>query len=195
MKEFLFENNCPSFIGGWFIDTQICDGVIDFFEKDTHFEKGPGVSGGDVNLDYKFSIDKTISTYFRGPLTDNYFNALNDVLTLYKEKYPDCNDHMCKWQLSDHVNIQYYPPTGGYYEWHKEKDGGHHLTNLRHLVFMTYLNDVNDGGETEFLYQNIKVKPQKGLTLIWPSQWTHTHRGITSLTEDKFIITGWLNFV
>jgi hypothetical protein len=59
---------------------------------------------------------------------------------------------------------------------------------------MTYLNDVNDQGETEFYHQNIKIKPEKGLTLIWPADWTHTHRGITSPSENKFIVTGWYNF-
>jgi hypothetical protein len=58
---------------------------------------------------------------------------------------------------------------------------------------MTYLNDVPRGGETEFLYQGIKVEPKKGLTLIWPADWTHTHRGLPAPT-DKYIITGWLNF-
>ena len=65
----------------------------------------------------------------------------------------------------------------------------------RHLVFMTYLNDVNNGGETEFLNQRIKFKPQKGLTLVWPADWTHSHRGLVSLTETKYITTGWLNFI
>jgi hypothetical protein len=60
---------------------------------------------------------------------------------------------------------------------------------------MTYLNDVDEAGETEFLYQEIKFKPKKGLTLIWPADWTHTHRGIPSLSEEKYIITGWFNFV
>ena len=58
---------------------------------------------------------------------------------------------------------------------------------------MTYLNDVPDGG-TEFLYQNIKTKAQKGLTLIWPAHFTHTHRGIVSKTQPKYIITGWWSF-
>ena len=59
---------------------------------------------------------------------------------------------------------------------------------------MTYLNDIEDGGETEFLYQKIKVKPRKGLTLIWPVDWTHTHRGIVSPSQEKTIITGWYEF-
>jgi hypothetical protein len=64
----------------------------------------------------------------------------------------------------------------------------------RHLVFMTYLNDVTDGGETEFFYQKLKVKPEKGLTLIWGADWTFTHRGITSPTQTKYIVTGWFNY-
>ena len=64
----------------------------------------------------------------------------------------------------------------------------------RHLVFMTYLNTVKSGGETEFYHQKVKVKPKKGKTLIWPSEWTHIHRGRTSFKEDKYIITGWFSF-
>ena len=59
---------------------------------------------------------------------------------------------------------------------------------------MTYLNDVTDGGETDFFYQRIKIPPKKGLTVIWPADWTYTHRGIPSKTQDKFIVTGWFNY-
>ena len=57
---------------------------------------------------------------------------------------------------------------------------------------MTYLNDGEDGG-TEFLYQKIASPAKKGLTLIWPANWTHTHRGIISSTNEKIIITGWFS--
>jgi hypothetical protein len=56
---------------------------------------------------------------------------------------------------------------------------------------MTFLNDMTDEGGTEFLYQDLKVEPKKGLTLIWPSYWTHTHRGVISKTQEKYIVTGW----
>ena len=60
---------------------------------------------------------------------------------------------------------------------------------------MTYLTDVvGEGGETEFYYQKLKIKPKKGLTLIWPSDWTHTHRGIPAPDEEKVIITGWIHY-
>jgi len=57
---------------------------------------------------------------------------------------------------------------------------------------MLYLNDVEEGGETEFLYQKMRVKPTKGTILIWPADWTHTHRGNPPLSGDKYIYTGWM---
>ena len=65
----------------------------------------------------------------------------------------------------------------------------------RRLVFMTYLNDIEEGGGTEFYYQKIITPAKKGLTLLWPTDWTHTHRGQVSDTEEKYIITGWFNYV
>ena len=59
---------------------------------------------------------------------------------------------------------------------------------------MTYLNDVKDGGGTEFYYQNQIVKAQKGLTIIWPSEWPHVHRGLISNSETKYIATGLYGF-
>ena len=57
---------------------------------------------------------------------------------------------------------------------------------------MTYLNNVKNGG-TEFINQKIITEAEKGLTLFWPSDWTHTHRGVVS-KQDKYILTGWLNY-
>ena len=65
---------------------------------------------------------------------------------------------------------------------------------IQHLVFMTYLNDVKKGGETEWYYQKLKVKPKKGLTVIWGADWTFVHKGHTTFNEDKYIITGWFEF-
>ena len=65
------------------------------------------------------------------------------------------------------------------------------MTVKRLLVYMTYLNTVKKGGHTEFLYQKLKIKPEKGLTLIWPADFTHTHRGNVVEEGDKYIATGW----
>ena len=63
----------------------------------------------------------------------------------------------------------------------------------RYLVFATYLNTVEDQGGTAFKYQDLTIKAEKGLTMIWPSDFPFTHRGVISPTEEKFIVTGWIH--
>jgi hypothetical protein len=60
---------------------------------------------------------------------------------------------------------------------------------------MTYLNDVKDGGQTEWFHQKLKIKPEIGLTVIWPVDWMFLHKGVVAKKEEKFIITGWFSFI
>jgi hypothetical protein len=110
----------------------------------------------------------------------------------YIEKYPDANK-VKKFGVFENINIQQYQPNQGFYPWHCENTGEKSLARDRHLVFMTYLNTVEDGG-TEFKFQNLTIPAKKGLTLIWPATWTHMHRGVISKTSVKTIITGWFSF-
>ena len=109
------------------------------------------------------------------------------------KEYPEANKVAVYRDSREAINVQKYPIGGAYHGWHAERGGT--ATGHRHLVFMTYLNDITDGGETEFMYQKLKIKPRKGLTLIWPSDWTHTHRGLPSATQVKYIVTGWYGFI
>jgi hypothetical protein len=90
------------------------------------------------------------------------------------------------------IKIQKTPPTGGYHVWHCEHDTREHGSRL--MLVMAYLNNVEEGGETEFLYQSRRIKPEKGTIVICPSGYTHTHRGNPPLTGDKYMINGWLEF-
>ena len=59
---------------------------------------------------------------------------------------------------------------------------------------MTYLNNVDDGGETYFNHFDLKIKPEIGKTLIWPADWTHIHSGEILNSGVKYIITGRMHF-
>lgn len=80
----------------------------------------------------------------------------------------------------------------GFHIWHAEnidKASSHRI-----LVWMVYLNDVEEGGETEFLYQQLRLKPEQGTLVIFPAAFTHVHRGNPPLSNEKYIITGWVEF-
>ena len=57
---------------------------------------------------------------------------------------------------------------------------------------MIYLNDIEDGGETEFQYQRRRISPSAGTVVFFPAGLTHVHKGNLVLGEqDKYIVTGW----
>ncbi|MEO8445756.1 MAG: 2OG-Fe(II) oxygenase [Gammaproteobacteria bacterium] len=92
------------------------------------------------------------------------------------------------------VNIQKYPAgVGGYPHWHCEISADESFEALHRIVlWMYYLNDVEVGGETEFYFQEVKIRPRKGTVVIAPAGFTHTHRGNRPLSGDKYILTSWL---
>lgn len=185
-----------SFIEEFHIDEQICDQLINFFNTDEYVQTQKGLvdTNRSLSSQRKKSIDVSLPIKYKHPAMSAYRKALSKSCFQYMKKYPYCHKFE-PWDILEHVNIQYYKPTWGYTKFHTEMSGTDKRFSARHLVFMTYLNTVTDGGETEFYHQDIKVNPVKGKTLIWPSDWTHTHRGIPSPSQEKYIITGWYSFV
>ena len=121
---------------------------------------------------------------------ESAMNALGPCYQEYTKEYPMLA------QAEPHcvttMRLQKTTLGGGYHIWHCEQSSKG--TSCRVAAFMFYLNDVEEGGETEFLYQRKRFKPKAGTLLIWPPSYTHTHRGNPPLSNDKYILTGWLEF-
>ncbi len=81
---------------------------------------------------------------------------------------------------------------GEFYHWHI--DGGSHQFSQRQLVMLWYLNEVEQGGETDFLYQGLSVKPETGKLVMFPPFWTHEHRARVVEQGVKYIATTWIVF-
>ena len=184
-------NKLNNFIAGWYIKPKVCDNLILLFEKS--LDKGPGKLGAGVDVTRKLSTDLSIDPLDNRPEIKAYYKELNKVLENYKKKYKYSDQNQQPWGMTGSWNIQRYNPGEGFFALHCEKSGLN--TTLRHLVFMTYLNDVTDKGQTEWYYQKMKVKPKKGLTVIWGTDWTFMHKGIVSPTQTKYIATGWYNYI
>ena len=187
-----YEIDKSTFIGGWYILDGICDELIDTFHKNKS-KWIDGTLGEDRKL--KQNLKKSTEMIIRPNEYDNYaknyIDHLGNCLKLYRKKYP-FSDNVAYYSLYDNIKIQHYKPSEGYFKWHTENEGFGD-DRMRHLVFMTYLNTVENAG-TEFYHQELKTPCVKGLTLIWPSAWTHYHRGVINKEKEKFIITGWINF-
>jgi len=181
----------------YIVDVNICDELIKWFHSNKKFHATGVVGGKEQTIDptRKKSIDlpfDLVNIMKKVKVVASYSYQLHSILERYLKVYSLANQ-VEPFGITEPVNIQYYKPYEGYRAVHCERSG-FKSTIGRHLAFQTYLNTVQDGGETEFIYQQYKCKAVKGKTLIWPADWTHSHRGIISPTEDKYIITGWYTF-
>ena len=169
-------------------DLKICDDLITYFKENNQYKQS-GKTSDTNNQVSKKSTDVYVFNESQDPTITKYFQTLSGFIKQYLDYYK------LKYfvRTKEATNIQYYKPGEGYYGWHCERTSNENLNTTRAFVFMTYLNNVKNGG-TEFKYQNKKFQAKKGSTLIWPSDFTHTHRGVISETQEKYIITGWFHF-
>ena len=192
-----------SFIGGTYMPEKVCDDLIDFFESNPERQTQGKVNANPnedlENLQQERNlVKKSIDMGFDIPnnpedceVMNEYFKYLNMGIAEYQHDYPVVKN-LERFGTIEGVNIQKYNPGDGFYEWHQERNGW--PTASRCLVHMTYLNDVPDGG-TNFYFQKLTTPAKKGLTVIWPSDWTHIHQGQVSKTHTKYIVTGWMNYL
>lgn len=182
MIEFQFLDK--NLIGGWVISPELCNSIIqDFKNREALQHDAPSVRG------YRYLSN----TEMNHDLIQAYESELDNVIQHYLIKVPYSWEGMASFKRETPYNVQHYQPGNYYSAWHCENNGEPDFIR-RNLAYMTYLNTVNDGGETHFLYQDLKVKPVAGLTLVWPAYFTHTHKGVPAPSESKYIITGWYEF-
>jgi len=185
----------PNFIGSWILEpTSLCDDLIDYFELHQGKQKRGVIEFG-LDLDTKNSVDITI-------LPNEINSPGNEVFNKYFQSLFDCHkDYLAQWTffatLAENLeigsfNLQRYQSGQHFQKIHAERTSLNTLHRV--LAWMTYLNDVDEGGATYFSHYDIEVQPRKGLTLIWPAEWTHAHKGSVVNEGSKYIITGWMNF-
>lgn len=119
---------------------------------------------------------------------DDFLKFLNsEILEPYNQKYPGFGR-----PLAIEGKMQKTAPGEGYHVWHCELDPA---ASKRVLAWALFLNDVEEGGELEFLYQNRRIKPKRGDFVVWPANFTHIHRGNPPINDTKYIVTGWFQYV
>jgi hypothetical protein len=193
------KSSIKDFIGIYdgYIPDEACDQAIELFNKYQDFNKVfSRFSTEGVTQDEK--DDKHL---FCGPdvLTDEEFNVNKLKLLMVnfdmalRHYYTETNVKKYTEEdiITDHVKIQKTIPSQGYHVWHIEH-GASRENAKRVLVYSIYLNTVEDGGETEFLYQSQRVKPVKGRIVIWPAGFPYVHRGNPPLNGEKYIATSWI---
>ena len=172
-----------------------CDLIIDIFEKHKSVQEERSDIQKENNVDDTFLSLLTIQQEKK--VTDLLYRideCLRSNFEKYAEKYKETallDNEVSKKPLIREFKVQKTRPGQGYLRWHHERWMGGGESEKRFLVYTIYLNDINKGGETEFLYQKTSVSPKKGTLCLFPAEYTHVHRGNTPTEEVKYIITGW----
>lgn len=172
------------------LNKEMCNYMIERFE-DAKQEQYPGRIGQTANQDLqiKRSTDLVVSGKEQWRDIDTYlFKSLSYALREIKKIHSFFNG-----PFKDMGYAIQRTDENEFYHWHI--DGGSHQFSQRQLVAIWYLNDVaGPGGETEFKFQQLKVKPEQGKMILFPPFWTHEHRGVTLEKGVKYLATTWVVF-
>ena len=127
----------------------------------------------------------------------NTLSAFGQGLQKCFDMYLDEFDNLKNDNLQSRIiKAQETKAGGGYHVWHHEQGTQEGGCNTRSLVWLFYLNTLPDEayGETEFLYQQKRVKPAENTMVLWPASFTHPHRGNPVYGDAvKYVLTGWFN--
>lgn len=180
------------------LSVEICEDIIYIFENDNiHKRKGicGNKSNSGVNPDMKDTIDYTITE--SDPKLADIFNLLYRELNHNLKKYMESTDfddykHLDEYDYVRGVcfQMQKYNKNVGKFNYHVDENINTNEKENRIIVYIWYLNTVDIGGETEV--NNSIIKPTTGKLLLFPATWTYPHCGCKPISDDKYIITGWI---
>ena len=154
-----------------------------------HSEKSLEIQKNDYQINFNAEYHKyNVRNFNDKNSVDIFFDGLQNCFNEYVQKFSILQ---CSKLRGSYMKMQRVPPGGGYHVWHYESDGDR---SARVIVYTLYLNSlqIEQAGETEFLYLQQRFRPIENQMLLWPAGYTHTHRGNTVFGEkSKYIVTGW----
>lgn len=177
-----------------------CQHLINDFEQGVNISAGSNRQLSEAALkhmkdDYQLRLDiqSHWSSFFKNENPVNiFFDGLQKCFNDYVENFSTLK--ITNLNASE-MKMQRTSPGGGYHVFHFENDGS--KNKGRALVYILYLNTLlpEECGETEFLYQQLRVRPEENMLIIWPADFTHSHRGnVLHGINKKYIVTGWFHF-
>ena len=183
-------------------DKEYCDSLINAFELSVEMIKtvkrvdhGYNAQQANNTMYYiandLFANQQRSQTFVDLEILQTFNKTIWECYDVYRKKY-GVLEGIGRHQLNPDVKIQKTLPSEGYHVWHCEH--GDVQSSSRMMLVMLYLNDVEEGGETEFLYQSRRIEPKMGRLVFCPAQFTHTHRGNPPLKGNKYMMNGWLQY-
>ena len=169
------------------VSKEWCNKVIDLFEqskKDTFDNDRKSFT--ELNIEGKEEFKDIKETYIR-VLRQNLQHFMKEV-NIENHHFPPIID-------MENIRIKKYTDNGkDVFKNHVDVLRSQGPSSKRFLVFIMYLSDVDEGGETSIPRYNIKCKPKAGRLLMFPPFWTHPHQGEKVIKGTKYQIMTYLHY-
>jgi len=189
--------NISNFIGVYdnYITKDECDKAIKLYEDQDKFNK----TVNRIASEKTSILQKQDQQYFANSNNvDVWWEDLKSMIFNFEIAFKHYSENTGALDAYDggpfnftSLKIQKTLPTEGYHTWHIEHHKGYH-NEARAFAYSVYLNNVEEGGETEFLHFSKRVKPKTGRIVIWPAAFPYVHRGNPPLKKEKYILTSWM---
>jgi len=174
------------------LDAETCRSIIDAFEtcpdvrdgRVFHMDRGDVESSDKVSFDLPMPVEGAWADLHR-----RTHGAVSEAILSILPRYPSLQVDALG---STGYKIQKYRRGEGHFTWHVDSFGP--MAEARVLALILYLNDVTSGGETEFHHQARAIEPRAGRGILFPTAWTHMHRGVVPQSGDKYVISSFFEF-
>ena len=121
------------------------------------------------------------------PIAQNIHNQFNMLLLATTVRYAE------RYGIKDplwHEGYQMLRYQGGQ-EYKAHFDGGSKEVN-RQISCICYLNNNYEGGELEFVNFKVKIRPEPGMLVLFPSSFPYTHVAHPVTEGTKYNLVTWL---
>ena len=168
------------------LSEEFCKGLIAKFEECP--DKRPGKTLAGYEPERKASTDLFLTNH---PSFTSEDRTFFECLSQNSQDYIQQLAHN-PWkgnQEDTGYNMQRTEP-GQQFVWHTDFSAECDRNRIRTATFIWYLNDIEEGGQTEFT-NGISVQPKTGRLLMFPADFSVIHRGVSPVSQTKYIVTGW----
>ena len=167
-----------------------CDATIVAFSKSDsiYLDREQRPSYTHLNISQRFHAQDPLWMGIQRKLSDDF----TKVLRQYIQDVDMIPDLPVKYGYEEFRMKKY--ENNNYDEFRPHVDVGDHATARRFLVVFLYLNDVEEGGETDFPKLGVSIKPECGKILVFPPTWQYRHAGKIPVSNDKYIIGSYLHY-
>jgi hypothetical protein len=185
------------------LSEELCDSLVKDFticEQNKLTTEGLSRHGIDYNIKRSTDLNLFQHSDIHKKYTSKIAEIFNKILSEeylvnlpYNDKFTANTELFYGRTYYELINLQKYSKLSGHYNaWHVET--GDFDMSKKLFTFLVYLNDIEKGGQTEFLYSNFKIQPKKGKLIIFPSSFPYVYRENIPLSNDKYILNAWLSY-